>query len=130
MEALEVHEMETHKQIIRLERLYKYLNMKPEAQKCDAMIGIIKEAEESIMKTPEQSMVRDAVIIICAQKVEHYEIASYGGLLQIAATFGLEEIAEILEETLDEEKEIDIKLTDIAESYINIEAAIQKDNKS
>jgi len=123
MEALEDHELQTHKHILRLEKVFKLLNMSPEAKKCEAMAGIIKEADECIGETPKDSMTRDAVMIIAAQKIEHYEIASYGGLVQIALTFGLDQIADILDKTLQEEEETDLLLTDIAESFINIEAA-------
>src|SRR5690606_8017815 len=95
-DALEDHELQTQKHILRLEKVFQRLNMKPEAKKCEAMAGLIKEAEETLSSTPEKSMTRDAVIIILAQKVEHYEIASYGGLLQIALTFNMKSIANLL----------------------------------
>lgn len=122
-DAIENHERETQKHILRLEKVFYSLNMKPEAKKCEAMAGIIKEAEETVGETPENSMTRDAVIIISAQKVEHYEIASYGGLLQIALTFNMIPIADLLEKTLLEEEETDVLLSEIAESFINLEAA-------
>ncbi|MBN9294353.1 MAG: ferritin-like domain-containing protein [Flavobacteriia bacterium] len=128
-DAIEDHEQQTHKHVLRLEKIFHALNMKPEAKKCEAMAGIIKEAEETVATTPENSMTRDAVIIICAQKVEHYEIASYGGLLQIALTFNMESIADLLEKTLLEEEETDLLLSDIAESYINLEAAEEDDDE-
>ena len=74
-------------------------------------------------------MTRDAVIIIAAQKIEHYEIASYGGLLQIALTFNMDSVADLLEKTLDDEEETDLLLSDIAESYINMEAAEEDDDE-
>lgn len=126
-EAIEDHELQTQKHITRLQKVFKHLGMTPEAKKCEAIAGILKEGEECIEKTPEDSMTRDAVMIICAQKVEHYEIASYGGLLQLALTFELEDIAELLDKTLVEEYETDDLLTDIAESFINIEAAAEED---
>lgn len=126
-EAIEDHELQTQKHITRLQKVFKHLGMTPEAKKCEAIAGILKEGEECIGKTPEDSMTRDAVMIICAQKVEHYEIASYGGLLQLALTFELEDIAELLDKTLVEEYETDDLLTDIAESFINIEAAAEED---
>ena len=122
-DAIEDHERQTHKHILRLEKIFYGLEMKPEAKKCEAMAGIIKEAEEIISDTPENSMTRDAVIIISAQKIEHYEIASYGGLLQIALTFNMSSIADLLEKTLLEEEETDLLLSEIAESHINLEAA-------
>lgn len=122
-DALEDHELQTQKHILRLEKVFQRLKMKPEAKKCEAMAGLIKEAEETVSSTPEKSMTRDAVIIISAQKVEHYEIASYGGLLQIALTFNMDSVADLLEKTLLEEEETDLLLSEIAESYINLEAA-------
>jgi ferritin-like metal-binding protein YciE len=82
----------------------------------------LKEARTIISETKEGSMTRDAALIIAAQKVEHYEIASYGGLVQLAITMGLHRVAEILEKTLNEEEETDLLLTEVAETYINIEA--------
>jgi len=127
-DAIEDHERQTQKHILRLEKVFYGLNMKPEAKKCEAMAGLIKEAEETVSETPENSMTRDAVIIICAQKVEHYEIASYGGLLQIALTFNMKSIANLLEKTLLEEEETDLLLSEIAESFINLEAAEEDDD--
>lgn len=122
-DALEDHEKQTQKHIRRLEKIFDSLKEKAEAKKCEAMAGLVKEAEETVKETPENSMTRDAVIIISAQKVEHYEIASYGGLLQIALTFNMDSVADWLEKTLLEEEETDELLSEIAESFINLEAA-------
>lgn len=122
-DSLEDHEKQTQKHIRRLEKIFDSLKEKAEAKKCEAMAGLVKEAEETVKKTPENSMTRDAVIIISAQKVEHYEIASYGGLLQIALTFNMDSVADWLEKTLLEEEETDELLSEIAESFINLEAA-------
>jgi len=127
-DAIEDHELQTQKHILRLEKVFKHLDMKPEGKKCEAIAGIIKEAEETVSDTPEMSMTRDAVIIINAQKVEHYEIASYGGLLQIALTFNLDAIADLLEKSLLEEEETDVLLSEIAESFINLEAAEENED--
>jgi len=86
------------------------------------MEGILKEVDEMVDAAPEYSATRDAVAIIAAQKVEHYEIASYGGLVALGHTLGLSQIADMLQKTLDEEEQTDYKLTDIAESHINFEA--------
>lgn len=126
-DALEDHEMQTRKHVSRLEKVFHALKITPEAKKCEAMAGLLKEADEIIAKTPDKSMTRDAVIIIAAQKIEHYEIASYGGLVQVALTFNMDAVAGILEKTLDEEEETDLLLTDIAESHINLEAAEEED---
>ena len=85
------------------------------------MAGLVKEAEE-IMEDTEEGVVRDAGIISAAQKVEHYEIATYGTLCAFAKTLGEDEVASLLQQTLDEEKEADQTLTEIAESSINVEA--------
>lgn len=122
-DALEDHEKQTQKHIRRLEKIFDSLKEKAEAKKCEAMAGLVKEAEETVKETPKNSMTRDAVIIISAQKVEHYEIASYGGLLQIAITFNMDSVADWLEKTLLEEEETDELLSEIAESFINLEAA-------
>lgn len=121
-DALEEHEKQTQKHIRRLEKIFDSLKEKAEAKKCEAMAGLVKEAEETVKETPKNSMTRDTVIIISAQKVEHYEIASYGGLLQIALTFNMDSVADWLEKTLLEE-ETDELLSEIAESFINLEAA-------
>ena len=86
------------------------------------MAGILKECDQIKEATPEGSMTRDAALIIAAQKVEHYEIASCGGLVQLALTLNYDKAAHILDQTLAEEEDTDEKLTDIAEGYINFEA--------
>lgn len=121
-EAFEDHALLTQKHVSRLERVFKMLGQPAEAKKCDAMQGLIEEGQKIIKETPEGSMTRDAALIIAAQKVEHYEIASYGGLVQLALTLGETDVADILEQTLDEEEETDLNLTDIAESSINFAA--------
>jgi ferritin-like metal-binding protein YciE len=119
--ALEEHLAVTEGQIERLEEVFDNIGQPARAKKCEAMEGLVKEAEE-IMKEADQGMVRDAAIISAAQKVEHYEIATYGTLCAFAKTLGMEEVAQLLEETLNEEKEADVTLTEIAESSINVEA--------
>ena len=86
------------------------------------MDGLVKEAQSIIEELPKGSAVIDAGLIIAAQKVEHYEIAAYGSLVQLAKTMGENEIADVLQETLDEEKETDLILTELAVSGINIKA--------
>lgn len=87
------------------------------------MEGLTKEAEGIVEETEAGTATRDVGIILASQKVEHYEIASYGGLHQLAVTLGLDEVASILEQTLNEEKQADIKLSEIAEKDINYKAA-------
>ncbi|HMK18144.1 MAG TPA: ferritin-like domain-containing protein [Chitinophagaceae bacterium] len=120
--AIEEHLAQTEIQVKRLEQVFELIGKKAEAKKCEAMEGLIKEGQSIIEETEEGSMTRDVGIIMAAQKVEHYEIATYGGLAQIATTMGLDEAADLLNETLDEEKETDKLLTEIAENNINWEA--------
>lgn len=116
------HLEETRGQIVRLEKVFELLGKKAQAKKCEAMEGLLKEGE-GIMEETAQGPVRDAGIIAAAQKVEHYEIASYGTLAAFATLLGEEEVAGLLQETLEEEKAADMKLTEVAESAINLEAA-------
>jgi ferritin-like metal-binding protein YciE len=117
--AIEEHIAQTEEQVIRLEQVFELLGQKAQAKKCDAMEGLISEGESVIEDTEEGSRTRDAGIIMAAQKVEHYEIATYGSLVQLALTLGENEAAEILGQTLEEEKQTDKALTEIAENDIN-----------
>ncbi len=121
-EAIGMHLEETRGQVERLEEIFEIMGKKAVGKKCPAMEGLIEEGNEVVSDTDADSMVRDAGIIIASQKVEHYEIASYGGLVALAQTMGQEDIANLLQQTLDEEKETDSKLTAIAEEYVNEEA--------
>jgi len=121
-DAFENHLKQTERHVKRLEKVFQSIGKNPEGKKCEAMDGLVREAQTIINETKEGSMTRDAALIIAAQKVEHYEIASYGGLVQLAITMGLHRAAEVLEKTLTEEEETDALLTEIAETYINIEA--------
>ena len=113
----------TKNHVTRLEQVFELLGKKPQTKKCEAMEGITKEAESIIEDTEEGTSTRDVGLILAAQKVEHYEIATYGGLAQLATTLQLEDIAEVLRSTLKEEKEADVLLTSIAENDINYAAA-------
>jgi len=121
-EAFEDHQLQTKKHISRLEKVFKLIDEKPEKKECKAIKGIIEEGEEIMKATEEGSMTRDAALIIAAQKVEHYEIATYGGLAQLAITMGHDKAADLLEKTLQEEEDTDYNLTEIAEMYINFDA--------
>jgi len=121
-DALEDHLYETHKHVSRLEKVFSTIGKPVEGKKCEAMEGLVRECETLIKETKEGSMTRDAALIIAAQKVEHYEIATYGSLVQLALTMGLHKAADILDDTLMEEEQCDRALTDIAEGFINIEA--------
>src|SRR5579863_3446667 len=121
-DAFKEHRGQTEKHVKRLDKVFGLLNKKPEGKKCDAIEGILKEAESIISETQEGSMTRDAALIFAAQKVEHYEIATYGGLVQFAITLGIHEAADILDRTLREEENTDSILTEIAENDINLGA--------
>jgi ferritin-like metal-binding protein YciE len=121
-DAFDDHLRQTERHVKRLERVFQLLGKKAEGKKCEAMDGLLKEARTIINETEEGSMTRDAALIIAAQKAEHYEIATYGGLVQLAITMGLDRAAELLDKTLQEEEETDELLTDIAEAHINLDA--------
>ena len=120
--AFEEHLAITEEQIGRVEEVFELLEMTPRAKKCEAMEGLVKEAQNVIENTDTGSATRDVALIIAAQKVEHYEIATYGSLVQLAKTMGRDDIAELMQQTLDEEKEADVILTELAVSGININA--------
>ena len=128
-DALADHLEVTKTHVDRLEQVFEALGEKPQAKKCDAMAGITEEGDGVIEETEEGTSTRDVGIILSAQKVEHYEIATYGGLAQLAVTLGQDEVANLLNQTLEEEKEADTLLTDIAENNINYEAAEEDQEK-
>lgn len=121
VKALQTHLKETEGQVKNVENVFKLIGKKPVAKKCEAMAGLLKEGEE-IMKDTDKGGMRDAGIILAGQKVEHYEIATYGTLKTFANLLGLEEVAGILENILDQEKNADVTLTEIAVSAINVKA--------
>ena len=127
--AIEEHLAQTEEQVTRLEQVFELCGKKAQAKKCDAMEGLIKEGESVVEETEDDSMTRDAGIIMAAQKVEHYEIATYGSLVQFARTLGMDEAAGLLEQTLEEEKETDQKLSQLAEGSINEEAEKEGENE-
>jgi ferritin-like metal-binding protein YciE len=126
--AIEEHTAQTQEHVKRLEQVFELMGKKPQAKKCDAMEGLVKEGESVVEDTQAGSMTRDVGIIMAAQKVEHYEIASYGTLVQLAQTMGQSEIAKILGTTLEEEKQTDQDLTSLAENNINWEAESEEEN--
>lgn len=117
-EALESHLDETEGQVTRLERVFELLGEKPRGKHCAGMAGIVEEGSEKLQEDMED-MVLDACLIASAQKVEHYEIGAYGTAIAWAEALGLNEVSEVLNETLEEEKAADQKLTALAESGIN-----------
>ena len=128
-EAFEDHAYQTQRHVRRLEKVFEALGQKAEGKKCEAIEGIIKEAQAIIEETEDNTLTRDAALIMAAQKVEHYEIATYGGLVQIAITMGQYEVAEILDRTLIEEEDTDLLLTEIAECEINVMAEFEGINE-
>lgn len=120
--AIGEHLTQTEGHVERLEQVFELMGKKAQAKKCDAMEGLIKEGESVVEETEKGSMTRDAGIIMAAQKVEHYEIATYGGLVHLANTMGMEDAATLLAQTLEEEKQTDAGLSEIAENKINWKA--------
>ena len=120
-QAIESHLMETEGHVNRLEKVFRMIGKDPQSQTCDAMKGLISEGED-IVDDIDESSLRDAGIIAAANRVEHYEIAAYGSARTFAQTLGLTEAAALLEQTLQEEKRADQKLTQLAESMVNEEA--------
>lgn len=118
-EAFSEHLAQTEEQVKRLEQIFEMLDEKPRAKKCEGMEGIVKEGESVIEETEKNTALRDAGLIIAAQKVEHYEITTYGSLVELAKTMGNQEVSDLLAMTLEEEKETDKLLTEIATSNIN-----------
>ncbi|HET6538891.1 MAG TPA: ferritin-like domain-containing protein [Chryseolinea sp.] len=129
-DAIGTHTEQTQGHVDRLEDIFALLDQKPQAKKCDGMEGLVEEGESIIEETDKGTATRDVGIILSAQKVEHYEISSYGGLATLAKTIGRDDIAEILEETLSEEKETDELLTKIAEGKINYAAATESEEEA
>jgi ferritin-like metal-binding protein YciE len=121
-DAFEDHLHQTQRHVKRLEKVFQSLGQKSEAEKCEAIEGIAREVDNIIEETKEGTLTRDAALIIAAQKVEHYEIATYGGLVQLAITMQLHEAADLLDKTLVEEEDTDALLTEIAENEINLRA--------
>jgi len=113
----------TKEHVSRLEQVFEMLGEKAVAKKCEAMEGITKEGEDIIAETEKGTATRDVGLILAGQKVEHYEIATYGGLAQLAKTLSHNDVAKVLEKTLSEEKEADELLTSVAENNVNYEAA-------
>jgi ferritin-like metal-binding protein YciE len=120
--AFQEHLEVTRQQVKRLDKVFQKIGAKPGHKTCEGMQGLIREGEKIISEIPK-STVLDAGLIAAAQKVEHYEISSYGTVRAMAEMLGQEDAAELLEETLEEEKETDENLTEIAESLMSGEAS-------
>jgi ferritin-like metal-binding protein YciE len=121
-EAIQSHLTETEGHVERLEEVFAAMDKKPMAKKCEALDGLVKEADE-VLAEIEDARTLDAAIISSAQTVEHYEIARYGTLVCWARELGMEEAESLLQATLDEEEAADEKLSGLAEESINQQAA-------
>jgi len=119
--AFKEHLEQTKGQVERLQKIFDRMEKSPKGKKCKAMEGLLEEGEE-LMKEDAAPVVLDAGLIAAAQRVEHYEMAGYGTVRTFAQHLNLEEDAKLLQETLNEEEETDKKLTELAESVINVQA--------
>ena len=119
--AFETHEKQTEEHVRRIEKAFKGLDGSPTGKKCKGMEGLLEEGKE-ILEEEMPDALRDAALIGAAQKVEHYEMAAYGTAREFAERLGLDEVARLLQQTLDEEGETDKLLTSIAEGGVNTEA--------
>jgi ferritin-like metal-binding protein YciE len=122
VQVLQEHMKKTDKQIKRLDNIFEILGSTARGEKCEGMEGLIKEAQK-ITDTTDKGVIMDAFLIGAIQKMEHYEMASYGTLKALATIIGEFEVATLLGETLKEEKDADLKLTDVAENVVNINAS-------
>ena len=121
-DAISSHRRQTDRHVKRLEKIFGMIGTDAAEKKCEAIEGLIKEAREIRDMTREGTATRDAALIIALQKIEHYEIATYGGLLELALTMDLHNAASLLDKSLREEEQADAELTEIAESFINVRA--------
>lgn len=123
------HLTQTENHVARLEKVFAIVGVEAEGKKCEAMAGLLKEADSILVET-DPGPVRDAGIIAACQKVEHYEIATYGTLCSFAKTLGLNDADKLLAQTLADEKQADTLLTDAAQNAINEDASLIKKTKS
>jgi ferritin-like metal-binding protein YciE len=126
--AFDDHLMQTRTHVSRLEDVFSIAGEEAEALKCPAMAGIVDEGEDIIDETETGTAQRDVGLIFAGQKAEHYEIATYGGIIQLAETLGYNDAANLLKETLAEEKKADQLLSSIAENDVNKRALVEVDN--
>lgn len=120
--AFDSHLAETENHVSRLEQVFTLLGEDAKAVECPALKGIAEEGEDIIDETEDDTAQRDVGLIFAGQKAEHYEIATYGALVQLAKDMGQSQVADLLSQTLNEEKKADQKLTELAMSGINREA--------
>lgn len=124
-DAFAKHTKETEQHILLVEKVFEALGEKPATKKCDAMEGLLKEADSIIEDTEKDTFIRDAGLILAAQKVEHYEIATYGTLRVFATYLDNPKAVSTLEQILKNEKFTDVSLTKVAESFVNEKAAAE-----
>lgn len=129
-QALQLHLEETRNQVTRLERIFQSINEEPDTMTCNAIDGLADDADVVISNTETGSLTRDAALIIASQKIEHHEIAAYGSLHALAQLLGYSEAAQLIEQTLQEEKNTDKKLTQLAETFVNERAKSEGNNDS
>lgn len=121
--ALSEHRQQTETQVKRLEQVFQTLGQRAQGVTCEALLGLVKETEDLLKETGSAGPVQDAGLIACAQAVEHYEIARYGALIAWAKQMGQQQIVSLLQETLEEEKQADALLNQLAEGNVNQAAA-------
>lgn len=116
--AFEMHRKQTEGQVTRLERAAKELGIKPKGKTCAAMKGLLEEAKEILSENKGSSPLIDAALIGASQRIEHYEISGYGTARTLAQAMGEDKVAQLLQQTLEEEKATDVKLTEVAEGEV------------
>lgn len=126
--SIEEHLVHSEQHINRLHMVFDMMGEPARTKKCEAMDGLIREATTVIAETSADSATRDVALIMAIQKAEHYEIATYGGLITLARTIGQDDVAKILKHTMSEEKEYDELLSGLAENNINDEASTESAN--
>lgn len=124
--AIDEHMSHTERHIQRLQVIFDMMGETARAKKCEAMDGLVREVKSVLMETDAESATRDVALIMAIQKAEHYEIATYGGLITLARTIGQDDVAELLKYTMSEEKEMDELLSGLAENNINEEASTEE----
>ncbi|GAB4045121.1 YciE/YciF ferroxidase family protein [Spirosoma litoris] len=122
------HREETRNHVARLEQVFNSIGVDVEEGSCDAIDGLVDDAQRVVSNTDSGSLTRDAGLIIAGQKIEHHEIASYGSVVTFAQVLGYNQAARLLEQTLNEEKNADKKLTTLAESFINSRASSEEND--
>jgi ferritin-like metal-binding protein YciE len=125
--AIQDHLEQTEEHVARIEQAFEELDQSPKAKTCAGMKGLISEGDDHAGESYDNDGLRDAAIIGAAQRVEHYEIAAYGTAIAHARLLELDGVVNLLEETLEEEKEADAKLTEIAESVVNLDAESEEE---